>query len=302
MEPACQIATTPERFHWNPQKFRNVIFDVGMHDGSDTAFYLRQGYAVLAVEADPVLAAAAEQRFSEAIQTGQLHVLNAGIARSRGTATFWICDDHSVWNSFDVRIASRNGSRHHPITIQTCRFADVLNSFGVPEYLKIDIEGADHLCVDDLDRHHLPKFISVECECLGDGDTITADESVRMLDRLRDAGYSRFKLVSQDDFRTVTYPDRWRFARHLLDSAAYGKLRRVGLSRVVRPLTTQSRLERLNGPYRFECGSSGPWGEGLLGRWSTYDEARATYIALRHEFFSRPHEKTYAFWYDWHAT
>jgi hypothetical protein len=42
---------------WNPTSYRGLIFDIGMHDGSDTAFYLHQGYAVVGVEADPTLAA-----------------------------------------------------------------------------------------------------------------------------------------------------------------------------------------------------------------------------------------------------
>ena len=36
---------------------RGVIFDVGMHDGIDTASYLAQGYDVLAIEGNPALAA-----------------------------------------------------------------------------------------------------------------------------------------------------------------------------------------------------------------------------------------------------
>jgi FkbM family methyltransferase len=292
--------TQPPR--WKPKNFRNTIVDVGMHDGADTAFYLHQGYAVLAVEADPALAAAAAQRFADAIQVGQLHILNVGIADKTSTATFWICEDNSVWNSFDVRIASRNGSRHHPIRIETWRFADVLRIFGVPEYLKIDIEGADSHCVNDLDRKNLPRFISVESECVGDGQTLAPDEAVRMLELLCDAGYSRFKLVSQDDFRTMTYPDRWRFVRLLIDSAARGKLSRVGFRRVAERVSTRGKLESLNGGYRFDCGSTGPWGPGLLGRWLSYQQARATYLGVREQFFAKTDVKTYAFWYDWHAT
>lgn len=299
MEMPCLLQSDPQR--WNPQEFGNTVFDVGLHDGSDTAFYLHQGHAVLAIEADPTLAAAAAHRFRDAIRSGQLHILNVGIAERRGTATFWICDDNSVWNSLDVRIASRNGSRHHSITIQTLRFADVVSAFGVPEYLKIDIEGADGLCVQDLQRGMLPRFISVESECVGDGEKLTDDEAVRMLSLLYAAGYRRFKLVSQDDFRTVSSL-RWSGVRRLIDSAAYGKLRRLGLERFAERLSTRGRLERANGGYRFSVGGTGPFGHGLLGDWSAYESARKTYLALRSEYFGNTDAMTYAFWYDWHAT
>ena len=273
-----------------------------MHDGADTAFYLQQGHAVLAIEADPALAAAGASRFADAVSRGQLHILNVGIADRTGMAPFWICENNSVWNSFDVNVASRGNGAHHRIDIPTWRFADVVDRFGVPEYLKIDIEGADALCVKDLPPAKLPRFISVESECTGDGQTLDAASAIRMLDLLREAGYTRFKLVSQDDFTTAIYPDRWRIVRRAIESAAYGKLSRFGLAPFAKLLTARDRLRKRNGGYEFHCGSSGPWGEGLLGRWSTYAEARATYLSLRDQFFARPDVKTYAFWYDWHAT
>jgi FkbM family methyltransferase len=273
-----------------------------MHDGTDTAFYLHQGYAVLAIEADPVLALRAADRFADAVRSGQLQILNVGIARQTGAATFWICEDNSVWNSFDEAIASRNSSRHHPVEIETRQFADILATFGVPEYLKIDIEGFDWLCVADLDRRALPKYISVESECVADGATLTDVEATSMLTRLRDAGYTRFQLVSQDDFRSVVYPDRWRHVRRLVDSAAYGRLRVLRLAPIAKPFSHRGRMLARHGSYEFACGGTGPWGPGLLGRWMDYDTARTTYLGLRAEYFKDPEAKTYAFWYDWHAT
>lgn len=294
-------AEEPRAGCWRPERFKGRIFDVGMHDGEDTASYLAQDYAVLAIEADPSLASAGIARFDDAIRRGQLHVLNVGIGEPSSGSQFWICDDNSRWNSFDVRIASRNGSRHHPIQVTSRSFRDILADFGTPEYLKIDIEGADWLCVRDLNPRYLPRFISVESECAGDGQLLTEEESLRMLNLLRDTGYSRFKLVSQDDFTTAAYPDPWRIVRQITDSAAYGRLSQLHLSRFVRRLSTKGRLERLNGQAR-PYGSTGPWGRGLLGRWSSYGQARQTYLGLRARFFANAAAKSYAFWYDWHAT
>jgi FkbM family methyltransferase len=286
---------------WHPRKFCGVIYDIGMHDGTDTAFYLHQGYAVVAVEADPVLAANGVDRFAAAVDAGQLNVLNVGIAPQTGSATFWICEDNSVWNSFDETVASRNHSRHRPVTIETRRFADILEQYGVPTYLKIDIEGFDAVCVADLDRRALPRFISVESECVGDGISLGAAEATAMLTRLHDAGYTRFQLVSQDDFRTATYPDRWRTVRRLVDSAAFGRLRFLQLAPIVKRFSHQERL-RARHQYEFRCGGTGPWGPGLPGTWIDYDTARDTYLGLREQYFKDPAAKSYSFWYDWHAT
>ena len=34
---------------------KNLIFDIGMHIGQDTEFYLKKGFCVVAVEANPKL-------------------------------------------------------------------------------------------------------------------------------------------------------------------------------------------------------------------------------------------------------
>jgi hypothetical protein len=34
---------------------KNLIYDVGMNDGNDTAYYLSRGFRVVAIEANPVL-------------------------------------------------------------------------------------------------------------------------------------------------------------------------------------------------------------------------------------------------------
>jgi len=35
---------------------RDLIFDIGANNGDDTAFYLKKGFRVVAIEADPALA------------------------------------------------------------------------------------------------------------------------------------------------------------------------------------------------------------------------------------------------------
>src|SRR5262245_34468686 len=75
---------------------------------------------------------------------------------------FWICETRSEWSSFDRKLASRDGRPPHEIMVPCRRFASVLEEFGVPYYLKVDIEGADILCLQDLNPQRLPKFMSME--------------------------------------------------------------------------------------------------------------------------------------------
>src|SRR5947209_5901508 len=99
---------------------QNLVYDVGMNNGDDTAYYLHRGYRVVAVEADPTLVEEARERFADAVLDGRLTLLNVGIAAEEKSAQFWICEGKSVWNSFDRAVASRNGRPCHAIDLR-CR-------------------------------------------------------------------------------------------------------------------------------------------------------------------------------------
>lgn len=60
-------------------KHANLIYDVGMHTGGDTEFYLKKGFNVVAFEADPELAESGRRRFSREINAGQLTIVEGAI-------------------------------------------------------------------------------------------------------------------------------------------------------------------------------------------------------------------------------
>jgi FkbM family methyltransferase len=281
---------------------RKLIFDVGLNVGQDTAFYLSQGHRVVAIEANPLLAEAARQRFGVDIEAGNLEIVNAGIAATEGVAEFWICDGKSEFSSFHKEIAARDGHPHHRIEVPTLRFASVLERFGTPHFLKIDIEGNDRMCLDDLSPSSLPRFISIESECTTDAGGGTAGEGLRVLSALRDLGYRKFKLIDQRTFCALAVPS----VNHLLDSLARLVLNTPPLSRVkgtyrlAQYMMVKPKLER---KFRreFPLGSSGVIGEDTPGRWIGYAQAAHAYRHYRAQHFKDAAARPYSFWCDWHA-
>lgn len=282
----------------------DVIYDVGMHVGDDTAFYLSQGYRVVAVEADPKLVKAAQHRFWREIEQGKLEIVNVGISDTEGYADFWVCENLSEWNSFDRNIASRDGQKHHSIQIRTMRFVTILKKYGVPYYLKIDIEGHDHLCLMDLQPGALPKYVSTESECAGSTSHIAMDDGLRSLSILRELGYHKFKLIDQATFspfapgRTLTN-EIDSIARCLLRKRIAKHIR--GRRILIQLFTNRGKLEKKFNR-KFPFGSSGVWGEDLPGAWLTFEEARKAYDYHRDHHFRNGEAKPYSFWCDWHAT
>lgn len=279
--------------------FTNLIYDVGLHNGNDTAFYLHQGYRVVAIEADPVFVEQAKWRFAQEIREGRLTLLNIGIAEKAGHADFWICDDNSVWSSFDRRVAARDGSRHHVLKVQTATLREILDEYGVPQYLKIDIEGNDGLCVQSLAGVPLPKFISLEAQCSGDPDNMTEAELLTTLELLRGAGYKRFKLISQVRFWAAGNLWGPKWLHRLTLSAAHGRLCLLNLGPSAMRFT--GRYICQSDQYKFLPGSSGPWGEATPGPWLGYDDAKQVCLRARNWHVSKSNGK-YSFWFDWHGT
>lgn len=119
-----------------------LICDVGFYRGFDTAHYLDCGFRVVAIEADPVLVEAGRRKFADEIDSGRRTLLGVGIAEHTGRGTFWTAPRHRVLNSF---IPKRlEGRKAVPVEVETRVFSEILDEYGVPIYLKIDIEGCDH--------------------------------------------------------------------------------------------------------------------------------------------------------------
>ena len=274
---------------------QDLIYDVGMNNGDDTAYYLRRGFRVVAIEADTRLAKCAGERFGTQISSGQLRILNIGIAAEEGELPFWICESHSEWSSFDRKIASRDGCPHHEVMVRCRRFGSILEEFGIPYYLKIDIEGNDFLCLQDLDPQRLPKFISMEA--------ISPD-------LLAERGFRRFKAISQFNFLPIELPPAPEQRRY--ERIQWMLRTRNPLIRAFRLfggrgwLNRQQNRCRRHADWMFPFGSSGPFGEELPGRWLSHDELVATFehlLKLKEQKHSSPFwtEKEYSFWVDVHG-
>jgi FkbM family methyltransferase len=258
-----------------------LVYDVGVHRGDDTAYYLHKGFRVVGVEANPVMADHLRRRFASEIASGALQLLEIGVAESEGELDFWVCDAVTEWSSFHEKKASAGGKTSRSVKVRTAPFARILGLHGVPFYCKIDIEGNDHLCLEGIDPADKPKYISVEMS-LAKGD--------RDLSLLKALGYRKFKIISQVTFGPA------RAALQVALSYVPGRVRRT-IKRVER-----SRFGRWrDGEWSFSHGSSGTFGDNLPGQWLDYDRAVALWRSIN-GIYVRQKSNGLGEWYDIHAT
>jgi len=263
----------------------DLIIDVGMCDGGDTAYYLHKGYRVLAIEADPVLCETARETFSEAVYGERLQILNAGIAGGSGSLTFYRNLTNLGQSSFDPELG-KTGGRYEQIAVDCVTLASVIERHGVPHYLKVDIEGFDEIALSTLRPELAPPYISAE---------LNFTESI--LERLKALGYLKFKLINQDfhtSSREIAQDDTmWRMLRKM------GRLVPPFRSLMtVLPQSWRPRMEwdKLHNPDLWDSKGlkiSGPFGEETHGPWLDYAPAKAVldWAKLRHDYC----------WWDVHA-
>jgi FkbM family methyltransferase len=180
---------------------RNLIFDVGCHRGEDSRFYLQKGFRVVAVEANPALCDELRDTFFREATIGQFVLVEKAIAEVSGEIEFFVNSAHSIWGTIRPEIAERDSTNFSRIVVPSVTFGSLLQSYGVPRYLKIDIEGADMLCLESLlSEPDRPDFVSFET----DRKTIAALRcELSLLTRL---GYRRFQLVDQKTVQKQEQP------------------------------------------------------------------------------------------------
>lgn len=165
----------------------DLIFDLGMHRGFDSAFYLAKGFRVVALEANPAMCAAARQEHAAAVAAERMVVLEAALwTAGHATTRFYVNTEKDDWSSALRDWAGKGQHVLQEIEVEAVTLSQMFDRFGVPHYVKCDIEGADDIFLQQLlaDARR-PAHISVEAG------------SLDLLALLRAAGYDRFQLINQ---------------------------------------------------------------------------------------------------------
>ena len=175
------------------------VFDIGAHKGEDTQYYLSRGYKVVAFECDPSNIEFLKKRFENEIESGELILETKALVSGGGNnkKLIFYVDDNSVWGTLNQDWAKRNsrlGSKSRSIEVETLDPNEIYNLYGIPYFIKIDIEGSDLDVLESLKKLKFkdrPKYISIE-------STKTSwSLLLREFDIFTKLGYSKFQAIPQ---------------------------------------------------------------------------------------------------------
>lgn len=252
----------------------NLIFDIGMHNGNDTESYLAKGFRVVAVEANPAFVEAGIRRFSRAISAGRLVIEGSAISHREGTTSFWVNDEKDEWSALDPAVGGRSGTRCHEVSVPCVRLSTMLKKYGVPFFLKSDIERADRYALEDLNSADLPRYVSVEAHEL-DYLLVLWKHSYRefkIVDQMR--LNSNLPLLSNEHFHARILKRAFWFADRVRNK--FGK------------------------KIKYRAGSSGPFGEDSQGPWLPIEDVAYEFLHYSKKYKDRGTMDPRS-WFDFHA-
>jgi FkbM family methyltransferase len=140
---------------------RPLMYDVGMHNGDDSEYYLAKGYRVIGIEANTALCKRCEERFHTEIASGLMTILNVGVGERSEVTTFNINLREDAVSTFRPVDAGADGWQHVDIEVRT--LSSIIMRHGFPKGIKIDVEHYDHVVLLDLFKAGLrPRYISAE--------------------------------------------------------------------------------------------------------------------------------------------
>ena len=236
----------------SPEAHKDLVYDIGMHKGEDTDYYLKKGFRVIGFEADPDLIEYCKSRFLEAIERGRLIIVEGAIVEQQfgetagRTVRFYKNLENSVWGTMNDTWAHKNeklGTHYRIVEVNAVDFTECLKKYGIPYYMKIDIEGSDTICLRSLlGFERKPSYISIE------SDKVIFEGLREELNLLARLGYDKLQAVQQ---KSVNYQ---------VEPTSSGEGVYVG--------------------YAFEPGSSGLFGKDLPGRWKTEGEILRQYQTI----------------------
>ncbi len=242
----------------------NLIFDLGFHNGDDTDFYLKKGFNVIAIEANPDLVSEGIKGLQKYIDEKRLVLINKAVSDKAGMINFYIHPTKSDWSSCDQNMAESDGSKSKVVSVETVSLIDLCKEFGTPRYVKVDTEGCEVMIAKQLSNlENKPQFISFE----------TSKQSyTEIFSWLYVAEYKKFQLVNQ-----LNNPGR-------------------------KPEETQTVFEGKKIDYQFTKYSSGFFGNDLPNdKWLSYEESLTRYVKYK-ELKIIDNEELALGWLDVHAS
>jgi len=130
----------------------SLVFDIGANVGDTVYEFIRWSHKVIAFEPNPNL----HTRLTKRFEGQNVLIQKCGMDNHNGTNVFKICDAYSL-STFSQfwKEHSRFADRHYwdiELEVQVMTLDNAIDVFGIPDYIKIDVEGYEYEVLKGLTK------------------------------------------------------------------------------------------------------------------------------------------------------
>lgn len=143
-----------------------IIYDFGANNGQNFNYYLSKGFKTIGIEANPLLCAEIEKKFSKEIASGQLKIINCCLSATSDDeiVIFYVHKTNSLLSQFNKPGYDKLDD-FEPINIKSKKASTIIKEYGDPYYIKIDIEFYDIMILKELISNNIyAKYLSIESQ------------------------------------------------------------------------------------------------------------------------------------------
>jgi FkbM family methyltransferase len=188
----------------------DLVFDLGAHAGNRTRAFAALGCRVVAVEPQPDFARLLRMLFA---RSADVEVIEAAVGEKAGRASLLISERTptvttiaGAWHEARAREPDFSQVEwNRQVEIETITLDLLIERFGAPAFIKMDIEGAEPSVLAGLSRpvralsfEYLPRALDYACVCV---------------ERLRTLGAYRYNWSRGESYRLTE--ERWMTGNEL---------------------------------------------------------------------------------------
>ena len=195
-----------------------LCFDIGANIGDKTSIYRSNGCRVVAIEPVARNVEVLRTRFG---RDPHVTVVENAVSDHVGIATLAVVDENTAFSTFNTKwvdaLADPEQNRWgvtvaaRPVEVETTTLDLLIERFGRPEYVKIDVEGHELSVLKGLSKSiplvsfeaNLPEFLDETMSC------------VAALAALAPAATFNYATEQQDRLELATWLDAQAFERHV---------------------------------------------------------------------------------------
>lgn len=170
-----------------------MYFDIGSNVGNWSLSNIHQCDKIISIEASPITF----RRLAENCKNDKIILLNYAVCNNNGDdITFYQADTDTI-STINKDWLTNETSRFYnysytEIVCKTITIDKLIEQYGMPDLIKIDVEGGEYECIASLTR-------KANLLCF-EWASETNDITLKCLDYLFGLGYTKYYIQNMDDY------------------------------------------------------------------------------------------------------